>query len=103
MTTLAIQNLQVVGSELAIAWTDGEETYFPLEFLRRSCPCAVCEGEPDVLGRVQKPSVAIQPQSFTLRSHQIVGGYGWQPTWADAHQTGIYSFSYLRRLGEAIE
>jgi len=103
MATLALTNLQVVGNELALAWTDGEENYFPLDFLRRSCPCALCEGEPDVLGRILKPNVNHTPGSFTLKSHHIVGGYGWQPTWADGHQSGIYSFSYLRRLGEAIE
>jgi DUF971 family protein len=26
-----------------------------------------------------------------------------QPRWADGHGTGIYSFTYLRRLGEAFE
>jgi DUF971 family protein len=24
-----------------------------------------------------------------------------QPRWVDGHSTGIYSFTYLRRLGEA--
>jgi DUF971 family protein len=26
-----------------------------------------------------------------------------QPRWADGHSTGIYSFTYLRRLGEALK
>jgi DUF971 family protein len=26
-----------------------------------------------------------------------------QPRWADGHSTGIYSFTYLRRLGEALQ
>jgi DUF971 family protein len=26
-----------------------------------------------------------------------------QPRWVDGHSTGIYSFTYLRRLGEALQ
>jgi DUF971 family protein len=29
-----------------------------------------------------------------------VGGYGIQPVWADGHDSGIYSFDYLRKLAE---
>jgi DUF971 family protein len=27
-----------------------------------------------------------------------VGGYALRPRWKDGHETGIYSFSYLREL-----
>jgi DUF971 family protein len=49
--------IQKIGTELAIAWSDGQETYLPLEALRRACPCASCGGEPDFLGRVARPEV----------------------------------------------
>jgi DUF971 family protein len=96
--TPQIKTLQVIGRELAIAWGDGRETFLPLEDLRQACPCAVCCGEPDVLGRGDKPAVKHTPASFELVSYELVGGYGWQPKWADGHATGIYSVSYLRRL-----
>lgn len=96
--TTQISNLQVIGRELAIAWGDGHETYLDLERLRRACPCAVCNGEPDVLGRGERPAPAHTPASFELVSHEMVGGYGWQPRWADGHATGIFSVGYLRRL-----
>lgn len=96
--TLQLVNLQVIGRELAIAWSDGHETYVPLETLRRSCPCAVCNGEPDVLGRGEKPRVNYTAKSFDLDSYEMVGGYGWQPKWADGHAAGIYSVAYLRQL-----
>ncbi len=91
--------IQKVGSELAIAWSDGQETYVPLASLRRACPCASCGGEPDALGRVMRPELQYAPASFELVGWEIVGGYGWQPRWGDGHHTGIYSFSYLQRLG----
>ena len=91
--------IQKIGSELAIAWSNGEETYLSLQKLRRACPCAACGGEPDLLGRTVRPEVQFQPTSFDLQGWEIVGGYGWQPRWGDGHRTGIYSFSYLQRLG----
>jgi len=91
-------SIQKIGSELAIAWNDSVETYLPLEFLRRQCPCAACGGEPDVMGHVVRPSVCYTEKSFDLTGWQSVGGYAIQPKWADGHSTGIYSYKYLRRL-----
>ena len=91
-------NIQQIGNELAIQWSDGTESYLDLQFLRRACPCAACGGEPDVLGKVMRPEVSYSENSFELAGFQIVGGYALQPRWADGHDTGIYSFQYLRRL-----
>src|SRR3954453_10900510 len=97
---LELKDVQVIGNELAIRWSDGVESYLPLETLRRACPCAVCGGEPDVLGNIERPDVTYTPESFELKGFAIVGGYALQPTWGDGHGTGLYSFAYLRRLGE---
>lgn len=94
-------NIQLIGDSLAIVWNDGVESYLPVEFLRRACPCASCGGEPDVLGNVVRPNVTYRAESFVLRSWQIVGGYAIQPSWADGHNTGIYTYPYLRRLAGA--
>lgn len=94
-------NIQQIGDELAISWNDGKESFFKLETLRRACPCAGCGGEPDVLGRISRPDVAYTDESFQLLGFDLIGGYALQPRWADGHGTGIYSFTYLRRLGEA--
>jgi DUF971 family protein len=89
----------MIGDELALAWSDGAETFFPLETLRRNCPCAVCQGEADVMGHVERPERTFTAQSFTLRQVQNIGGYALQPYWADGHSSGLYSFRYLRELG----
>jgi len=90
-----------VGGEIAIAWNDGSETFIGLEMLRRNCPCAMCGGEPDVLGRIERPEVSYTADSFSLRGWHIVGGYALQPSWADGHSTGLYTFPYLRKIAEA--
>lgn len=95
---LAPQNIQQIGDDLAIAWNDGAESYLRLETLRRACPCAACGGEPDVLGQVVRPEVSYTPASFVLRGWANVGGYALQLRWGDGHDSGLYTFPYLRRL-----
>ncbi len=93
-------NIQVIGTELAILWTDKGESYINLEKLRRACPCAGCGGEPDVMGHVIRPKVTYSGSSFQIQSYEIVGGYAIQPVWKDGHATGLYSFDSLRSLAE---
>ena len=95
---LAPVNIQLIGKELAVQWDDGTESYLDLERLRRACPCAACGGEPDVLGHVVRPNVVYSEGSFELKAFNVIGGYALQPRWADGHDTGLYSFAYLKRL-----
>jgi DUF971 family protein len=97
---IAPVSMQKIGPEFAIAWSDGGESYVALESLRRACPCAACGDEPDVLGRVIRPDVTYGTGSFELVGWDVVGGYGVMPRWGDGHRTGIYTFDYLRRLGQ---
>jgi len=96
------QDVQQIGEELAIRWDDGTESFIPLEKLRRACPCAGCKGEMDVMGNLYKnPEQPLTQVAFRLVRLERVGTYGLQPAWADGHATGIYSFDYLKRVGEA--
>jgi DUF971 family protein len=99
---LELRDVQMIGNELALRWNDRAESYFDLPFLRRACPCAACGGEPDVLGNVLRPDVSYRADSFELSGWQLVGGYALQPQWRDGHNTGLYSFDYLRRLNSAL-
>ena len=94
------RNVQVIGNELAIAWSDGGESYLPLREMRMACPCAACAGEADLLGQVSGAKMEHRASSFEMKGWQVVGGYALQPTWQDGHNTGIYSFDLLRRLAE---
>ncbi len=91
-------NIQHIGDELAIAWSDGTESFLRLEALRRACPCAGCGGEPDILGNIDRPDVTYTDKSFLLRGYEIVGGYAIQPSWGDGHGTGLYTYPFLKRL-----
>lgn len=101
--TLKLANAAVIGDELALSFEGGIELYLALPLLRRACPCATCQGEPDAMGRIIKPKIEYGPKAFELIKLDIVGGYALQPTWGDGHNTGIYSFDYLSKLHELPE
>lgn len=98
--TLILDNATVIGNELALSFHDGFEAYLKLPMLRRACPCAACQGEPDAMGRVVRPLVDYGPRAFDLQRFELVGGYAIQLFWADGHSTGIYSYAYLQKLAE---
>jgi len=94
-------NVVDVGKELVIVWDDGRRDYLLLEKLRRECPCAMCRGERDLLGKVYRgPNRPLTERSFQLVSHRPVGAYALQIRWADGHDDGIYSYETLRRIGD---
>jgi DUF971 family protein len=94
-------DVQTIGNELAIKWEDGTESYIPIDRLRRACPCAACKGEVDIMGNLYKgPEQKLPPQAFLLRALTPVGTYGLQPVWGDGHNSGIFSFEYLRKVAE---
>jgi len=94
-------DIQAIGSELAIKWDDGGESYVALRKLREACPCAACKGERDLLGRNHKgPDLPLLSTAFRIVRIVPVGKYAVQPVWADGHDTGFYSFDFLRRLAD---
>lgn len=96
-------DIQQIGNELGVKWDDGGETFIPLEDLRRACPCAGCQGESDILGNLYKiPEMPLSANAFELVKITSVGGYAIQPVWRDGHETGIFSFDYLKRIADGL-
>ena len=94
-------DIQQIGDELAIKWEDGSESFLKLETLRRACPCAGCKGEMDIMGNLYKgPEVALPPPAFELKRIARVGGYAVQPLWGDGHNSGLYSYEYLKKVAD---
>src|SRR5262245_49222315 len=80
---------------LEIAFDDGATFRLPYEFLRVYSPSAEVTGH----GPGQEVLQAGRRQ-VEIRSIEPVGSYAIQPTFSDGHSTGIYSWTYLHRLGE---
>jgi len=76
-----------------IDWADGVTTRYTTEILRGFCPSAVWQGH-------QGPLRFIEGGDTTLLEIEEVGGYALRLNWPDMN-TGIYSFRFLRALGEA--
>ena len=80
---------------LEITWGDAKKISYPHEILRGFCPCATCQGH--------SGSIRFVPgQSLDLRELEQVGNYALGFTWADGHSSGIYSFRFLRTLGDLL-
>lgn len=93
------RNLAVAGRDLAVAWGDGHESFFPFDLLRRRCPCAACRAQ---AGREPADSplrIVRAPAAGELAIVRLapVGGYAVQIVWSDGHDTGIHAFDQLRR------
>jgi DUF971 family protein len=85
---------------LTIEWGDGHTTVFPLDGLRRACPCAGCMGGHENMGRLPEREIFLVPalmrwENVTL---QPVGRYALRIIWDDGHDSGIYSWDRLRAM-----
>jgi DUF971 family protein len=73
-----------------IEWSDGHVSDYPFAYLRGWCPCAGCQGHSGERRFVHADSA--------LQTISVVGRYALNPVWGDGHETGIYSYQYLREL-----
>src|SRR2546422_11646731 len=88
---------QESNTNLRIAWADGRVSDYEAARLRRACPCAQCVNE-WTGQRTLKPDAV--SEDVEIGDVSIVGRYALNFRWSDGHETGIYSFQYLRDLCE---
>lgn len=96
---------QVSKEDLEIEWSDGHLSKYELNRLRLECPCATCNGETVLWKHYGLTKQIIIPtlDQITLTSIQVVGNYAIQLSWKDGHNTGIYTWEYLRKLCQCDE
>jgi len=78
-------------NQLKLTWSDGHVSFYPLPYLRGWCPCAVCQGH----GGERR---YVPAENTELTNVSVVGRYALGLRWGDGHDTGIYSYDYLRQL-----
>ena len=83
---------------LEVSFADGSRFELPFEYLRVHSPSAEVKGhgpgqEVLVLGKEQVGITAIEP----------VGQYAVKLVFDDGHDTGLYTWRYLRELGAGFE
>ncbi|HEX8395825.1 MAG TPA: DUF971 domain-containing protein [Pyrinomonadaceae bacterium] len=85
------------GSSFSIRWADDAVSHFDAPALRRACACAGCVNEWTGEQMVKPESV---PDDLKIENANLVGRYALNFKFSDGHETGIYSFKYLRELAE---
>jgi DUF971 family protein len=81
--------------ELEIAFADGFRIKLPFEFLRVNSPSAEVRGH----GPGQEV-LQVGKRNVNVLNIEPVGSYAIKIDFDDGHDTGLYSWAYLRHLGE---
>ncbi|HXB62429.1 MAG TPA: DUF971 domain-containing protein [Acidobacteriaceae bacterium] len=110
VTPAKVRVKQTEGTGVEIDWKDGHHSTWSFAWLRDACPCATCHESREAEGRKPgepKPAPAqllpmfkppARPQTVTP-----VGKYAVRFKWEDGHESGIYSWEYLRRVCQCAE
>ena len=86
---------QLGDAGLKITWADEHVCEYNAADLRRACPCAQCVNEWTGQRTLTPETIS---EDLTIVDLSLVGRYAVNFRWSDGHETGIYSFRYLREL-----
>ncbi len=96
---IAPENIQMIGDEIAIRWSDGSEDFYKMERLRAYSPSAENVGERDLTGQIHGGTNQTEFPGVRVTGWQPVGGYAIQFEFSDGHRTGLFAYDYLKKLG----
>ncbi len=82
---------------LTITWKDGHVSALSFNLLRKECPCATCTEERKNVSPLKLVAGPIITQAG-IEKVEPVGRYALNLTFNDKHDTGIYTYEYLRDL-----
>ncbi len=89
---------------LTVRWSDGRVSIYPVAYLRRMSPSADAKALREQLA---KNPLTVLPSSRAPDAHaqplhavdlELVGRYAVRIRYSDGHDTGIYSWAYLREI-----
>src|SRR5882672_4383660 len=98
-TMVTPQDIQLIGSEVAIRWEDGRESFITFATLRSASPSAEVKGERDIFGTQYGGEAPRDYRGVEVTSWERVGNYAIRFEFSDGHRTGLYSYELLRSLG----
>jgi DUF971 family protein len=91
------KSIKATDGNVTIIWNDEHASIYTGRSLRFSCRCAACVDE-------WSHEVVIQPDQIPAivkaEKIDVVGNYALHFRWSDQHDTGIYTYDYLRSLCE---
>jgi DUF971 family protein len=90
---------------LTIHWSDGRVSIYPIAYLRKLSPSAEAK---ELRKKMAKNPLTVLPTSsgagdassgpLTATGIETVGNYAVRIRFSDGHDTGIYSWQYLRQI-----
>lgn len=92
-------DIQLIGSEVAIRWDDGVESYITFATLRANSPSAEVKGEKDIFGHKYGGEAPRDHRAVAVTGWEPVGNYAIRFDFSDGHRTGLYHYDMLRKLG----
>lgn len=103
MADVVPQHLDLKKDEaLTITWSDGRVSVYPIAYLRRHSPSAEMRA---LREQMAKNPLTVLPSKYANASGplvataaDLVGNYALRITFSDGHDTGIYSWRYLRAI-----
>lgn len=98
---IAPTDIQLIGTEVAIRWEDGVESFLSYATLRAASPSASVRGERDIFGHQYGGEVPQNYVGVEVTGWERIGNYAIRFEFSDGHGTGLYSYDLLRKLGEA--
>jgi len=104
-TPAKVRVMKTEGTGVEIVWKDGHSSAWSFAWLRWACPCATCNEERQHTSRAigipkPKPGGPLVLYEAPPRPVEVtpVGKYAIKFKWNDGHESGIYSWEYLRRV-----
>jgi DUF971 family protein len=104
VTPAKVRVKKTEGTGMEIDWRDGHQSVWTFFWLRHACPCATCHEEREASGRKPgvpkpKPQTLLVMYEAPVKPVEVssVGKYAMRFKWSDGHESGIYSWEYLRR------
>lgn len=88
---------------LTVHWSDGRISIYPIVYLRKMSPSAEAR---QLREQMEQNPLTVLPTSMsqpsqeplTAESIELVGNYAARIQFSDGHDTGIYSWKYLRAI-----
>jgi len=91
------------GDRLAIEWDDGQRREYTFKELRDACPCATCREKRSAPAPASGLLPILSPEEarpLKILGMRPVGQYAYCIQFSDGHDTGIFTFEFLRELGQ---
>ncbi len=86
---------------LTVEWEDGTSSFLPLPYLRRMSPSAEARAMREALASnplAVLPPGGVSAEELRAVDLELVGHYAVRIRFSDGHDTGLYSWRYLREL-----